>query len=192
MGSQKEYDLSRMDDTGKSFHPLMQNPVVEHLREILSPNEVLMFDVLEAAWRLLDEGAAELYDRGADSQATELAVIAEDIANKIEEMAEEVLGEREEPEGSGFELSGKEVEQISMEDDLVSAYAAWLRFEKGYQPYPFCFESREDFIDTLRHIAHHHPSLGQPLKESVTDEQLIEAARDAYEDQLRKRRALGY
>jgi len=176
----------------KSFHPMMQNPVMMHLREVLSPNEVLMFDVLEGAWRQLDEGADELYERGAESQAIELSVIAEDIAGRIEEMAEEVLGEREEPEGSEFERSGEEVEQISMEDDLVSAYAAWLRFENGYQPYPFCFENREDFVDTLRHIAHHHPSSGQPLDPSVTDEQLIEAAKDAYEDQLRRRRALGY
>jgi hypothetical protein len=176
----------------KPFHPMFRNPVVAELRELLSQNEVHMFDVLEAAWHILDEGAYELYERGADAQATELAVIAEDIAVRIEEMAEEVLGEREEPEGSEFERSGREIEQTSIEDDLVSAYAAWLRFENGHPPYPFAFDSREDFVDTLRRIAHHHPSHHQPLDPSVTDEQLIEAARDAYEDRVRKLRAFGY
>jgi hypothetical protein len=100
-------------------------------------------------------------------------------------MAEEVLGERDEPECSDLELSGREIEQISLEDDLADAFAEWVRLSHG--EYVQRFEDRRSFVDLLRDISHYHPSGGQALDPSVTDQQLFDAARDAYTNQLGRR-----
>ena len=166
---------------------MLRNPVVESLRELLSWPEVRMLNALEAAYRLLDAESDNLYEAGAEAQATELSVVAEDIVGRIEEIAEEVLGEREDPEGGDLELSGREVEQISLESDLANVYADWLRFSRGERPLR-SFESRDEFIAILRHVAHVHPSLGHPLDPSVTNQQLFEAAQDAYDSIVSRRR----
>jgi len=168
----------------------VRNPVIAELAEKLSWPEVRMLNALEAAYLLLDREADNLYEAGAEAQAIELSVFAEDIVGRIEEIAEEVLGERDEPEGSELELSGRETEQSSLEADLADAYHDWIVFSSGDVPMRH-FESREEFIELLRHIAHYHPSLGRPLDPAVTDEQLLDAARDSYEEYRRRWKVTG-
>jgi len=52
---------------------MLRNPVVESLRELLSWPEVRMLNALEAAYRLLDAESDNLYEAGAEAQATELS-----------------------------------------------------------------------------------------------------------------------
>ena len=165
-----------------------RNPVTEPYANLLSEPEVRMFDALESAWRVLLAAADGLREDRAPVQAEVLEEFAESLQGAAEEMAEEVLGEggAELLEGSWFEQSGQEVEQISLEDDLAAIYADWLRNLEGEWTYRV-FETRDEaeLAALLRKVVHLHPAVGQPLLPKVTDQQLIAAAQDAYLSQAR-------
>jgi len=165
-----------------------RNPVTAAYTALLSEPEVRMFNALESAWRVLLAAADGLREDRAPVQAEVLEEFAESLQGAAEQMAEEVLGEGGEDllEGSWFEQTGQEIEQVSLEDDLAAIYADWLRHLEGAPTYRV-FETHDEaeLAEFLRKVLHFHPALGQSLRPEVTDRQLVAAAQDAYLSQAR-------
>lgn len=167
-----------------------KNPVKAHLSSMLSNADVRMFNALEASYDVLLSVADGLREDGAHPQAELLEGFAEQMQVRVEDMANEVLGEGggEVLEGGDLDRSGQEVEQISIDDDLARLYADWLTHISGGKS-SRVFETRDDaeLASAVRYAAHFHPGYGKPLLERVTDEQLIAAAQDSYNEYLRRR-----
>ena len=163
---------------------MRRNPVVPELAAQLSESEVRMLNALESAWRILSAASEGLHEKGAHNQADVLDEFAEPIAAVMEDIATEMLEEGTEREGGELEQSGIEIEYASLEEDFAMIYRDWLDYLEGRGMREF----DGDLASVLRHAATYHPTMRQPLKEGITDDQLIDAAQDAYEDQNRRRR----
>ena len=162
---------------------LRKNPVQPHLASQLSEPEVRMFNALEAAYRILVAASDSLYEDGADGLASVLDVLSENIAQEIEDMASEIISEGEPLEVGALDLSGREIEQIGLEDDFAIIYHDWLEYQAG-TPTSRHFENENDLPALLRHVA----ASSRGFLTTTTDAQLIEAAQDAYESQRARRR----
>lgn len=167
---------------------MKHNPVTEALAAQLSQPEVRMLDALETAWRILDAAAEGLRQDHAHPQAELLEEFSETLKESTENIADEILGEREELYGGELDVSGQEIEQISLEEDFVQIYHGWLQFLKNPRYSSHVFDSTDEsaLAEVLRHAVTYH--MRQPLKKGVTDKQLVEAAKDAYEDRARRQR----
>lgn len=156
-----------------------RNPVEPDLRAILSDQDVLMLDALEAAWRILEAASEALRIRGAHARADDLDAFTVMLQEHAEHVAEEVLsGVSEEPlEGGELELSGREIEAESLEEGLAIVYADWIEYlETGDSSRFRVPDDQRTLAEILRHVA-------MPTRK-VTDWQLIEAARDAYDQRV--------
>ena len=165
---------------------MRQNPVVVELAEQLSEPEVRMLNALEASWRILTAASEGLREDNAHNQADILDSLAEVLFDTAENISTEILEGGEEREGSELELSGQENEYCSLEDDFAMIYRDWIDFQRGVGNRDFGDGTDAQLAAVLRHAAHYHPSLHQPLKEDVTDLQLIAAAQDEYRERMRR------
>lgn len=89
-----------------------------------------------------------------------------------------------------LEREGEEREQISLGENLARIWQDWRAHSDKPWGYggPFTQDSTEaELHDILRHVAHCHCGGGGPLREGVTDEELVAAAEDAYNDWVKHR-----
>ena len=151
------------------------NPLQERFAEALTSEDVLLLNALHEASNVLLLAADSLRSVGSHANAETLEVISDHILEQLEHSAEEIAegDEKEDIEPSREEFA-------TFDEDLAyiySDYLSWLRGGPSDRD-DYSFGTKKRFADLLRSVPHHYQLT---IREDVTDEQIIEAARDAYE-----------
>jgi len=153
------------------------NPLRRPFSEELSSEDVIFLNALNDSSTLILNAADRLRDIGAHANAEALEVIAEQIIEQLEQGLEEAT------EFDPTEFGEPEDEEFStLDEDYAAIYADYLARLAGDPPLSSrgneCFATQRRFADLLRDVPSHY---GLFVRKDVTDEQLIEAAKDAYE-----------
>lgn len=161
-----------------------RNPIVPEIRSALSPADVRRLEDLEATWRQAVREADAYYERGEYDLAAEMDVRAEWLAEQIESLISAVEEDATETD--------READATYVPPDpneyFASMYAAHVLEPSPTQPSARI--SLEYVAGNLRaYLQETYWSTGARF-EDVTDEALLEAARDAYEARLALRKRL--
>ena len=158
---------------------MLPNPLAKLFAEELSEGDVILLNALKDASDVLLSAADALRDIGSHENAETLEFIAEQALEHLEHSAEEIIGERDATE----DLEPSQEQFSDFSEELANIYADYLIWLDGgfSERDDYSFGSEKSFGELLRHVATHHQLT---IKEDVTDEQLIDAARDAYESRL--------
>lgn len=138
----------------------------------------------DLAYALRTVGEHDIAERVEEQAEAELLALDSLVAGLEEDWGDEV------GEGGDLDLGGREREQISLGEDLAAIWQDWTgRADRawGYGS-RFNQDSTEaELHDILRHVAHYHGGGGGPLREGVTNDDLVAAAEDAYNDWAKHR-----
>ena len=147
------------------------NPIIEPKRSWFAPGDVVYLELLEANWRNLAEKADLAYELGMLDEAEVLDEAAEQAAQWLDWAASEV------EEGGDLDIYGRE-EGIPTgpEDELGNLWRRWLKWTVEQNPYEG-IDSREELVRIARNVLTMHPG----MRQDVSDDIIVEAARDAYE-----------
>lgn len=161
------------------------NPLQRRFAKDLTPEDVLLLNALHEASEVLLSAADSLRGIGSHKNAELLEVISDNILEQLEYSAEEIIEgeEKEDIEPSDEDFS-------TFEEDIARIYFDYLNWLKGgpSDRHEDSFGTTKRFASLLRHVAAHYQLT---LGEDVTDEQIIEAARDAYESRRATARRYG-
>lgn len=159
--------------------PTRRNPVSHEVEWMWSPRDVARMNAMEARLRRLEAAAERAYALGMqceaeviDAEATELAARLDDLIAALEEEGEE---EKE--------------AQFSVDEAFAQVYADWLEFQAGGARRIFEPANLEGLASVLRDAAiEGHAWPGRKTEVVASDEQLVAAAREAYEQRRRRHR----
>lgn len=135
----------------------------------LSPNDEMIIGIMEADWHNLSEKADIAYELGMLDEAE----IIDAHADALAEWLEGAIAEFQ--EGGDLDVFGQEAEP-SLEDEIAGVYARWCCSPHSMSK----IESREQMVDYLRKILGWRPT----FKQDISDDIIVEAARDAYETRM--------
>ena len=154
------------------------NPLLRRFSKDLTTGDVVMLDALHEASTTLLSAADDLRSIDSHTNAEILEGIADYILKQLEHSAEEIIeGEQTE------DLEPSQEEFATFDEDLAYIYSDYLNWLRGgpSDRDEYCFGTKKRFADFLRSVAQHYQLT---VSEDVTDDQIIEAARDAYEHRL--------
>jgi hypothetical protein len=158
------------------------NPLLRRFSKDLTTGDVVMLDALHEASSVLLIAADNLRSIGAHTNAETLEIVSDHILEQLESSAEEIM-EGEETE----DLEPSQEAFATFDEDLAYIYSDYLSWLEGgpSDRDEYCFGTTKRFADLLRSVAQHYQLT---VSEDVTDDQIIEAARDSYESRQEAKR----
>lgn len=171
--------------------PRRRNPVLPEFYGVLSQQDLLYLNRLEAEWQTFRMLAERAYEQADHMRAVDYDARADELAQRLEDASSEVLDDGLADEDVGVVVNGDwartpmyarggEGEPIAedepgVEEQFAQLYADWIQSPAASVSYQR-WDDEAQFVQTLRWIVQHRPGfLG------ATDDQLLDAARDAYE-----------
>jgi len=159
------------------------NPVVQEFRELLHPSDVRNLERLEFEAVFYHDMADLLYTEGGmEDLADEYAELADEAMDKLEAVSSEVIGEGEPITG------GSEYEEgftFDVQEFMISAWAKHLLGQRGGPgvsgTHAAELAHRADLADYIRQVLNSEFSDFRP---TTTNQELLEAAEDAYEGHI--------
>lgn len=131
----------------------------------------MLLDSLQEAYRVLFVGAQKLREEFGDhDKATILEVHGEELADVTEAIASQIDEDTAEPD-----------RMSSVEEEFSNVWQDFLQWQAG-EPSSRCeysYGSKKRLGSLLRNILM-ECAVGIPLRKDVTDDELIEAAKDAW------------
>jgi hypothetical protein len=142
-----------------------QGPKESWRRQWFAPGDVLYVSLMEAEWTNLSEKADIAYELGMYEEAEVIDAHADALAEWLDGAIAEI------EEGGDLDVFGQEAEP-SIEEELSELYRRYLTPSVSYQQF-----TRDELVRAVRNVL-----VGSPtVKHDISDDIIVEAARDAYE-----------
>lgn len=169
------------------YKKAQENPVVQEMREQLHPSDIRQLERLEFEAVFYHDMADLLYlEDGMEDLADTYSELADDALDKLEAMSSEVI-ESGEPLTGGSEY--EEGFTFDVQEFMISAWAKYLLHQTTGRHLPFYFDDvpddpRSQLIEYIRNVLKNEFSDFRP---TTTDQELLDAAEDAYEGHIEHR-----
>lgn len=143
-----------------------QGPKEPWRREWFAPGDVMYVSLMEVEWQNLAEKADIAYELGMFEEAEVIDAHADALAEWLDGALAEI------EEGGDLDVYGQEAEP-SIEEELSELYRRYTT-PGGAAYHQF---TRDEFVRAVRNVL-----IGRPtVKHDISDDIIVEAARDAYE-----------